>query len=330
MDEINRRANEENRIKILYKENFDKFVGHHIPFKLKVDEKGTSKYIIQFEDFDLEQEFIESLLAILNKEMLNPYVAVKQVELSKLITNIYKYQYFLEVFLDYQIYMLKIDSLLGNTEFSKEFPSEYKKLMGESLTKSLVKLLKDSMSLGKYIDYAHERCITNLKTLINNYEINYKSIHIYLLRRRKECQEYYLLNDDDLIASIELKDSFEIREYLLKKIFPFIKTINPGKDSDENIVMTTKYYDEKVTIKYTKTSRTLKDGIECIQLGISKKMRDFLKTFKKTFDSAFKPKSQVKPKELIVDLFNNKDIFYQIIFVCFYLLLFRKDLRKRK
>ena len=322
LDEINRRANEENRIKILYKENLDKFIGHHIPFKLKVDEKGTSKYIIKFEDFDIEQEFIESLLSVLNKEMLNPYVAVKQMELTKLINNIYKYQYFLEVFLDYQIYMLKIDSLLGNTEFSKEFPSEYKKLMGESLTKSLVKLLKDSMNLGKYIDYAHERCISNLKTLINNYEVNYKAIHLYLLRRRKECQEYYLLNDDDLIALIELKDSYEIREYLLKKVFPFIKTINPGKDNDENIVMTTKYYDEKLTIKYTKTSRTFKDGIECIQLGITKKMKDFLKSFKKTFDGAFKPKSQIKPKELILDLFNNKDVFYQIIFVCFYHIIY--------
>ena len=77
----------------------------------------------------------------------------------------------------YQIYMLKIDTLLYNTEFSKEFPSEYKKLISESLTKSVVKLLKDSMVLGKYIDYAHERCISNLKTLINSYELNYKAIH---------------------------------------------------------------------------------------------------------------------------------------------------------
>ena len=106
LDEINRRANEEERIKILYKVNLDKFTSHHIPFKLKVDEKGISKYIIQFEDFDNEQEFIESLLSVLNKEMLNPYVAVKQIELNKLITNIYKYQLFLEIFLDYQIYIL--------------------------------------------------------------------------------------------------------------------------------------------------------------------------------------------------------------------------------
>jgi len=71
LDEINRRANEENRIKILYKETLDKFTAHHIPFKLKVDEKGISKYIIKFEDFDTEQEFIESLLAVLNNDSIN-------------------------------------------------------------------------------------------------------------------------------------------------------------------------------------------------------------------------------------------------------------------
>ena len=72
LDEINKRANEENRIKLLYNENQAKFTSHHIPLKLKVDEKGVSKYMIEFDQFDREQEFIQSLLAILNKEMLNP------------------------------------------------------------------------------------------------------------------------------------------------------------------------------------------------------------------------------------------------------------------
>ena len=321
LDEINKRANEENRIKNLYNENLNKFVTHHIPLKLKVDEKGTSKYIIDFEEFDVEQEFIESLLAVLNKEMLNPYVAVKSVDMTKLINNIYKYQYFLEVFYDYQIYTFKTDTLLYNTEFSKEFPSEYKKLIGEGLTKSLAKLFKDNSILGKYIDYAHERVISNLKTLINSYEVNYKTVHQYLLRRRKECQEYYLLDDDDLLALIELKDSYEIRELLLKKIFPYIKEINPGKENDEKLEMTTKYYDEKIVLKYTKTSRTFKDGIECIQLGMNKKIKDFFKSFKKNFENAVKPKSNINAKDLIMDLFD-KDILSQSFFICFYHIIY--------
>ena len=184
------------------------------------------------------------------------------------------------VLLQSSSYMMDCDTLLYNTEFSKEFPSEYKKLMGENLTKNLSKLFKDNNTLGKYIDYAHERVISNLKTLINNYEVNYKTIHQYLLRRRRECQEYYLLNDDDLILLIELKDSYEIRELLLKKIFPYIKEINPGKENEEKLTMTTKIFDEKVTLKYAKASRALKDGIECVQLGMNKKIKDFLKSFK--------------------------------------------------
>ena len=323
LDEINKRANEENRIKILYNDNLNKFNSHHIPLRLKVDEKGVSKYIINFEEFDVEQEFIESLLSVLNKEMLNPYVAVKSVEMTKLINSIYKYQYFLEVFLDYQIYTFKTDTLLLNTEFSKEFPSEYKKLLGENLTKNLSKLFKDNNTLGKFIDYAHERVISYLKTLINNYEANYKTVHLYLLRRRKEVQEYYLLNDDDLIALIELKDSYEIREILLKKVFPYIKEVNPGKENDEKLVMITKFFDEKVTLKYTKASRAFKDGVECIQLGMNKKIKDFLKSFKKTFDNAIKSKdSNINPKELILDLFKKDDVLYQVFFICFYHIIY--------
>ena len=323
LDEINKRANEENRIKLLYNENQAKFTSHHIPLKLKVDEKGVSKYMIEFDQFDREQEFIQSLLAILNKEMLNPYVAVRSTEMTKLINSIYKYQYFLDVFLDYQIYTFKTDTLLVNTEFSKEFPSEYKKLTSENLTKNLTKLFKDNNSLGKYIDYAHERIISNLKTLINNYETNYKAIHLYLIRRRKECQEYYLLNDDDLIGLIELKDSYEIREILLKKVFPFIKIINPGKENDEKLTMTTKFFDEKINLKYTKASRTFKDGIECIQLGMNKKIKDYLKSFKKTFDNAIKAKdSNINPKDLILDLFKKDDALYQLYFICFYHIIY--------
>ena len=323
LDELNKRANEENRIKLLYSEHSSKFTSHHIPFKLKVDEKGTSKYIIEFDQFDREQEFIQTLLAVLNKEMLNPYVAVRSVEITKLINNIYKYQYFLEVFLDYQIYTFRTDTLLLNTEFSKEFPSEFKKLMSENLTKNLTKLFKDNGNLGKYIDYAHERIISNLKTLINNYETNYKSIHLYLDRRRRECQEYYLLNDDDLILLIELKDSYEIRELLLKKVFPYIKEINPGKENDEKLTMTTKIFDEKVTLKYAKASRALKDGIECVQLGMNKKIKDFLKSFKKSFDNAIKSKdSNINAKDLILDLFKKDDALYQLYFICFYHIIY--------
>ena len=318
LDEINKRANEEKRIKDIYKDTLEKFNTHHIPFKSKIDEKGNAKYIMQFVDFDNEQEFIQILLAILNKEMLNPYISVIQEKFEILINNLYKYQYFLEIFYDYELYLLKVDNLLNNTEFSKEFPSEFKKMTSDSITKSLTKTLKDSVNLEKYFAYAHERTISNLKTLINNYEINYKSIHQFLLRRRKECQEYYLLNDEDLLLLIELKDSYEIREKLFLKIYDYIEEINPGKEVDENIKIITKFNHEKLILKYIKTTRTFKDGIECIVTGINKKFKDFFKSFKKNFDASLKPKSAKKPKDLINDLFENKDVLNQTFFICFY------------
>jgi hypothetical protein len=276
LNEINRRANEEFRIKEIYKTVLDNMNIHHIPFKVKVDnEKGSAKYIISFEDFDNEQEFIEQNLSKLNKELLNPYVTVIERDFRILINNFYKYQYFLETFYDYQLYMIRIDDLIYNSEFAKEFPAEFKKLSNESLTKSLMKTLKDSTVLNKYIEYAHERSINNLKTLINNYEINYKSIKQFLLKRRKEFQEYYLLNDDDLISLIESKDSYEIRQKLLIKIFPYIETIDPGKETDENLKIKTKFENEEIIIKYNKTTRTFRDGIEYIEVWLVKKMKDF-------------------------------------------------------
>ena len=326
LDEINRRANEEYRIKEIYKASLDNFNIHHIPFKVKVDnEKGIAKYIISFEDFDNEQEFIEYNLSKLNKELLNPYVSVIERDFRILINNFYKYQYFLDIFYEYQLYMIRIDDLIFNSEFAKEFPAEFKKLSNESLTKSLVKTLKDSSLLNKYIEYGHERSINNLKTLINNYELNYKSIKQFLLKRRKDFQEYYLLNDDDIISLIESKDSYEIRQKLLLKLFPYMESIDPGKESDENLKFKTKNNKEEIIIKYNKTTRTFRDGLECVEIGLVKKMKDFFKNFKKTFDSSLKPKSNTKPKNIIYDFLTKQyspDNLYQLIFICAYHVIF--------
>ena len=59
--------------------------------------------------------------------------------------------------------MHKTEYILYNTEFSKDYPVEYKKLLNESLTKTINKIIKDCMFLNKYIDNGHEKCIHNLK-----------------------------------------------------------------------------------------------------------------------------------------------------------------------
>jgi len=61
---------------------------------------------------------------------------------------------------------------------------------------------KEIELLNKYIDYGHDRTINTLRLLINNYEQNFKSIRNFLQKKRKDFQDYYLLNDEELISLI--------------------------------------------------------------------------------------------------------------------------------
>ena len=96
LDEINLRENEEFKIKEIYRTVQDSLVTHHIPLKVKVDsnEKANTKYIINFEDFDKEQEYIKKNLSKLNKELLNRYITVIESDFRALVNNVYKYQLF--------------------------------------------------------------------------------------------------------------------------------------------------------------------------------------------------------------------------------------------
>ena len=321
MQEINTRANEEQRLINLHKKKTDIIYNHYIPLTLKVDpEKGYSKYIITNDDLNKEEAFIEDNISALNKEMLNPYISIIQNDFQQLINKIYKYQNFLYLFFDYECYILRLDEIIYNAEFSKEYPSDFKKLSSENITKSLMKLLKESLSLGKYLDSAHERVMSNLRTIINNYEINYKSIHTFLNKRRKEIQDYYLLNDRDLIQLIEKKDSNEVKQKLILKLFPFIKYMLPGKENDEHFRIVTKYNKEEITLRYIKGMKNLNDAMESIENGINKKIKDNFKQFKRNFDSSLKPKSKTNTKDIINDLLNsgNNNSIYQTIFICIY------------
>ena len=174
MEEINTRANEEQRLINLHKEKTETIYNHLIPLTLKLDaEKGYSKYIITNEDLIKEEEFIEQNISILNKEMLNPYIGIVQNDFQLLINKIYKYQNFLYLFYDYECYILRLDNIIYNADFIKEYASDFKKISSENITKSLMKLLKESLNLGKYF----ERAMNNLRSLINSYELNYKGIY---------------------------------------------------------------------------------------------------------------------------------------------------------
>ena len=321
MQEINTRANEENRLVNLHKEKLETIYNHFIPLTLKVDpEKGYSKYIITNDDLIKEEQFIEENISILNKEMLNPYIAIVQNDFQMLINKIYKYQNFLYLFYDYECYILRLDNIIYNADFIKEYPSDFKKLSSENLTKSMMKLLKESLSLGKYLESSHERAMNNLRTIINNYELNYKGIHNFLNKRRKETQDYYLLNDRDLIELLENKDSNEVKQKLILKLFPFIKYLLPGKENDDHFKIITKNNNEEISLRYIKGMKNFNDAMESIETGLPKKIKDNFKQFKKNFDACLKPKSKKTLKDIIIELLNSdtNSATNQTVFICLY------------
>ena len=96
--------------------------------------------------------------------MLNRYISFIQNNNKILINKIYKYKKYLYLYFDYQCYILRLDNIIYNPDFIKECPSDFKKISSESMTKSLMKSLKESTNLGKYLEYAHK---TNESFFIN-------------------------------------------------------------------------------------------------------------------------------------------------------------------
>ena len=188
------------------------------------------------------------------------------------------------------------------------------------MTKSLMKLLKESLSLGKYLDSSHERVMSNLRTIINSYELNYKGIRNFLNKRRKETQDFYLLNDRDLIQIIENKDSNDIKQRLILKLFPFVKYLLPGKENDDHFRIVTKINKEDISLRYVKGMKNFSDEMESIEVGLVKKIKDNFKQFKRNFDASLKPKSKKNPKDLVNEFLTgeNSNIINQTIFICIY------------
>ena len=183
-----------------------------------------------------------------------------------------------------------------------------------------MKLLKESVNLGKYLESSHERAMNNLKSIINSYELNYKGIHNFLKKRRKETQDFYLLNDRDLMEIIENKDSHEINQRLILKLFPFIKYTIPGKENDDHFRIVTKNNNEEISLRYVKGMKNFSDEMESIEVGLVKKIKDNFKQFKRNFDASLKPKTKKNPKDLVNDFLTveNNGIINQTVFICIY------------
>ena len=310
IDELNTRANEEKRLKDLIKNIDDGFYSRKVPIKPNYDKKELEK----------EFEFVEENIKVLNKIYLEKYVKCIISELEKTSIDFTKYQTILMQYVLYEDYVIKSEGIMDSGEFAKEMPAEYKKLMSENLKRNLYKTVKDNPTVLKLLEHAYEKLLNTINSIIQNFEQNYKAIGIFLDKKRKEMPKYYLLSNDDLLELYQERESNEIKLKIILKLFPYITSIIIGDDQDENITYDT-IDGEKVTIKYTKSTRSLKDLIDFLDSCLNKKIKECFKGFKKEYELSFKTKNGKKPKEIINELITNKDNLGQAIFNCMYYLM---------
>jgi hypothetical protein len=157
-----------------------------------------------------------------------------------------------------------------------------------------------------------------INSIIQSYEKEYKAVSTFFDMKRNEIPRFYSLNNNDINDIYRERESKEIKQKMLYKMFPWIKVINIGDDQDEFIKFTT-IDDEEVQIKYGK-NRTLKELVEFLESCLIRKLKDNFKTFKKEYETSQKSKGNKKPKDVINELIMNKDNLAQGIFNCMFYL----------
>ena len=306
--ELNFRANEERRLQDLIKTVRESFYPRPIPVLATYNKP----------DFEKEFEFVEENLQMLNKIYLNKYYACVYEQLNKLTQEFNKYYKFLQFFTYYQKYISKSSGIMENTDFMKAMPAEHKRLLSENQKKNLLNNWKDNRSVQKFLDHVYDKQMSILNSIIQSYEKEYKAISTFFDMKRNEIPRFYALNNNDINDIYRERESKEIKQKMLYKMFPWIKEINIGDDQDEVIKFTT-IDDENVQIKYGK-NRTLKELVEFLEGCLVRKLKDNFKTFKKEYETSQKAKSNKKPKEVIDELIMNKDNLAQGIFNCMFYL----------
>ena len=304
--ELNFRANEEKRLNDLIKTTKESFYPRNIPVLSSYNKP----------DFDKEFEFVEENLQMLNKIYLNKYYGCVYEQLNKLTQEFNKYYKFLTHFIYYQKYLQKSAGIMENQDFMKAMQAEHKRLLNENQKKNFLNNWKDNRSIQKFLDHVYDKQMGILNYIIQSYEKEYKAISTFFNMKRNEIPKFYALNDNDLNDIYSEKESKEIKQKMITKMYPWIKTINIGDDQDEFIKFTT-LDEEEVQIKYAK-NRTLKELIEFLEMCLVRKLKDNFKSFKKEYETSIKSKGNKKPKEIIHELILNKENLAQGIFNCIF------------
>ena len=308
--ELNYRANEEKRLKDLIHQTSDSFYNRKMPTKFLKNE------------IDNEFEFVEENLKMLNKIYLNRYHFFIKRELDKLTNDLMKYQKFLTHYVIFQKYVQKSEAILELNEFAKDNPAEHKRLLNENLKKNFYKNCADNRVIQKFLDHVYEKQIGLLNTMIQSFDQNYKAIFNFFNKKRIETPRYYLLSNDDLNNIYKERESNEIKQKMLYKIYRWIKHINV-EENPENTISLITTDNEEFKVVFSKSTRTLQDIIEFLDVFLIKKLKDNFKTFKRENDASTKPTNQEskKPKDVLRELIMNKDNLAQGIFNCIYYLI---------
>ena len=309
IQELNNRANEEKRLKDLIHQTSDTFYNRKIPTKL------TQKEI------DNEFEFVEENLKMLNKIYLNKYFLFIKKDLDKLTNDLMRYQKFLTHYVYFQKYVQKSEAILEFNEFAKENPAEHKRLLNENLKKNFYKNCADYRVIQKFLDHVYDKQISIINSIIQSYEQNYKAIFNFFNKKRFETPRYYLLSNDDISNIFKERESNEIKQKMLYKIYRWIKYINVDENPENTISLTTTD-GEDFKVVLTKSSRNLQDLIEFLDVFLIKKLKDIFKTFKREYEASLKAKNpeDKKPKDIIKELITNKENLAQGIFNCIFYL----------
>ena len=322
INNFNRIANEEREYINLVKNKQDELRAKRLQFKFRQYNEMNKFLIIEIDKniLDSEYEYIEHNILILHQAQLNPSSNVVASDIIKLLNDLEKYRIFLEHFVEYHNYLMSYEGIIFNPEFAKELPGELKKILNENQVRNLIRVMRDNSFFRKFLnENIINKSINILKNLIDSFEKNCHAIGVYLDKRRRDYPLFYLLSDTDLIVLYTQKESIQIREKIIMKIFPWIKNINLSYteiSTNEEFITIDTIYNENIKIKYLKPSKILKDNIDTLFTGLVKKMKDSLKSFKNDYNTRIKSKNNKKAYQIIYDTIKNyKNNLSQIIII---------------
>ena len=322
--ELKIRADEERKLKDLYKGIYDSYMTHKIPTsKYKQTnniggDKGADKIYIQKKDEDDEYDYVDDKVFRLKQLLLSPYKAIINDDTKNLIKTFNKYLSFLNDFSFFQKFWFKCDDFfsINLSEFQREFNSEMKRInQNDTHIKNITKNLKDNQLLNKYIEYSHDRVSDWISSGLTIYEHLFKAIDDFMDNKRKDYLKFYFLSNEELFKVLVTNSASESIKNNISKFMPGIKKIEYAVDNEENVTI---YGDdgEVFILRINKSKILLKEVMETFETEIGKKILNTLRQSKKEIKEV---KNEIqKLRELAGQLVKNKDYLAQALFTVIY------------